>query len=279
MQIPMRRNPRKWPALVALATAILILASLTLSACAGDKSAATPTPTRTPRPTFTPVKVATVSLEFRTAAPAAIVPSPTPAAATPAGPAVTPVPPTTAPSPTLAAATAAPAALPRPTAIPTAAVPATAAPKPPAQPKAPPAPPPAADPCAGIGGDGCKWRVTGGPSFGANGGQEIKLQLLFIHSGIDGGQPQGSYFVVLQKDGQNLKVPDSVRSIMGAASQGSLGKFNYEYAIGLDRLPGNSVAGNYTLWVLDGNGERDSRNITFSVPANQGQIWIQFDQS
>ena len=158
-------------------------------------------------------------------------------------------------------------------------MPATAAPKPPPQPTAPPAPPPAADPCASIGGDGCKWRVTGGPSFGANGGSEIKLQLLFIHSGIDGGQPQGSYFVVLEKDGQNLKVPDSVRSITGAASSGSLGKFNYEYAIGLDRLPGNNVAGNYTLWVLDGNGERDSRNITFSVPAGQGQIWIQFDQS
>jgi len=135
------------------------------------------------------------------------------------------------------------------------------------------------DECANIGGDGCKWRVTGGPTFGANGGQEIKLQLLFIHSGIDGGQPQGSYFVVLEKDGQNLKVPDSLRSIPGATSQGSLGKFNYEYAIGLDRLPGNTVAGNYKLWVLDGNGERDSRNVTFSVPANQGQIWIQFDQS
>ena len=284
MQIPMRRNPRKWPALVAVATAILILVSLTLSACASGKSAATPTPTRTRRPTFTPVKVATVSLEFRTAAPATVVPSPMPpapaaAAATPAGSAPTPLPPTAAPSPTLAPPTAAPTALPRPTAIPPAAVPATAAPKPPAQPTAPPAPPPAADPCASIGGDGCKWRVTGGPSFGTNGGSEIKLQLLFIHSGIDGGQPQGSYFVVLEKDGQNLKVPDSVRSITGAASSGSLGKFNYEYAIGLDRLPGNNVAGNYTLWVLDGNGERDSRNITFSVPANQGQIWIQFDQS
>jgi hypothetical protein len=278
MQIPMRRNPRRWLALAAVTATMLMLISLTLSACAGGKSAATLTPTRTRRPTFTPVKVATVSLEFRTVAPATVVPSPTPAAAavaaTPVVQAPTPVPPTAAPSPTSAPPTAAATALPRPTAVP-----ATAAPKPPAQPTAPPAPPPAADPCASIGGDGCKWRVTGGPSFGANGGSEIKLQLLFIHSGIDGGQPQGSYFVVLEKDGQNLKVPDSVRSITGAASQGSLGKFNYEYAIGLNRLPGNNVAGNYTLWVLDGNGERDSRNITFSVPANQGQIWIQFDQS
>ena len=279
MQIPMRRNPRRWPALVAFATTSLILVALTLSACASSKPTPAPTPTRTRRPTFTPVKVATVSLEFRTAAPATVAPSPTPAAAaavaaTPVVPAPTAVPPTVAPSPTSAPPTAAPTAPPRPTAVP-----ATAAPKPPPQPTAPPAPPPAADPCASIGGDGCKWRVTGGPSFGANGGSEIKLQLLFIHSGIDGGQPQGSYFVVLEKDGQNLKVPDSLRSITGSASSGSLGKFNYEYAIGLDRLPGNNVAGNYTLWVLDGNGERDSRNITFSVPANQGQIWIQFDQS
>jgi hypothetical protein len=135
-----------------------------------------------------------------------------------------------------------------------------------------------ADECAGIGGDGCKWRVTGGPAFGPNNGQEIKLQLLFIHSGIEGGQPQSSYFVVLEKDGQNLRVPDAVRS-GPATSDGSLGKFNYEYAIGLDRLPGNNVAGSYKLWVLDGNGERDSRSITFTVPAGQGQIWIRFDQA
>ncbi|MCU0502240.1 MAG: hypothetical protein MUC51_10830 [Anaerolineae bacterium] len=273
MQTSQRRRSGSGLLSLPLLIIVPLLALLILGACAGDRSAATPTPTRTRRPTFTPVKVATVSLEFRTAAPATVAPSATPIAATPTSPAPTPLPPTAAPSPTLAPPTAAPTAPPRPTAVP-----ATAAPKPP-QPTAPPAPPPAADPCAGIGGDGCKWRVTGGPSFGANGGSEVKLQLLFIHSGIDGGQPQGSYFVVLEKDGQNLKVPDSVRSITGAASSGSLGKFNYEYAIGLDRLPGNNVAGNYTLWVLDGNGERDSRNVTFSVPAGQGQIWIQFDQS
>ena len=46
----------------------------------------------------------------------------------------------------------------------------------------------------------------------------------------------------------------------------------------MDKLPGNTVAGNYTLWVLDGNGERDSRNVPFSVPGNSGLIWIKFDQ-
>jgi hypothetical protein len=70
-----------------------------------------------------------------------------------------------------------------------------------------------------------------------------------------------------------------VRSVARAASQGALGRYNYEYTLGLDKLPGATVAGGYTLWVLDGNGERDSRNITFSVPANQGLLWIQFDQN
>ncbi len=248
-----------------------ILAFLLLGACAGAKSAATPTPTRTRRPTFTPVRATAtdaLSLAFSTAT-AAPLPTQVPATATTPPPA-----PTAAPSATPAPPTAAPTATPRPTARPP-----TAAPPPPAATAAPPAPPPAADPCANIGGDGCKWHVTGGPAFAANGGSELKLQLLFIHSGINGGQPQGDYFIVLEKDGQNLRIPDSRRSIPGATSQGPLGKFNYEYAVGLDRLPGNTVVGNYTLWVLDGTGERDSRNVSFTVPANQGQLWIQFDQS
>jgi hypothetical protein len=84
---------------------------------------------------------------------------------------------------------------------------------------------------------------------------------------------------VLEKDGQKLPVLDSVRSVAGASSAGSLGVYNYEFTLGVDKLPGNSVAGSYVLWVLDGNGERDSRNITFSVPTNQGLLWIQFDQA
>jgi hypothetical protein len=105
----------------------------------------------------------------------------------------------------------------------------------------------------------------------------LKLQLAFIHSGIDGGQPQGSYFVVLEKDGVKLPIPDSVRSVLNA-SQGAMGRYNYEYALGPDKLPGNTVAGSYRLWVLDGNGERDSRDVNFSIGGNQGLLWIQFDQ-
>jgi hypothetical protein len=143
----------------------------------------------------------------------------------------------------------------------------------------PAAPPPAAaDPCASIGGDGCKFRVTGGPSFAGNGGGELKLQLFFMHSGVDGGQPQGSYFIALEKDGQRVPVSDSVRSIALSANQNQFGRYNYEYKVPLSQIPGNNVAGNYRGWVLDGNGERDSRDFNFSVPDGQGDVWIQFDQ-
>jgi SH3-like domain-containing protein len=142
-----------------------------------------------------------------------------------------------------------------------------------------PAPPPAGDDCAGIGGDGCKFKLRGGPTFANNGGNELKFQIAFVHSGVEGGQPQGSYFVWVEKDGQKLPVSDSVRSISLQAQQGPQGKYNYEYKIGRDQLPGGSVAGTYRIWVLDGNGERDSQTFTFTVPEGQGEVWILFDQA
>lgn len=171
-----------------------------------------------------------------------------------------------------------------PTAAPVAVAPAPAAPAPaPAEPTAAPAAPapaapPADDPCAGIGGDGCKFKLRAGPSFAPNG--ELKLTLGFIHSGIDGGQPQGSYFVVVLKNGENLGVSDSVRSFDPSVEQrqGPNGNYNYEYKIGIDRL-GGSVAGNYSIWVLDGNGERDSQTSNFTVPDGQGEVWMVFDQA
>ena len=247
------------PILMGLLAAA-ILAALALGGCAAGQSAPTPTPTKTQMPTFTPAPPTATATEI----PPTATPVPTATEAPTLAPTETPEPPTPEPShPVPPTATRRPAA-------------AKPAPKP-AQPTSPPPPPAAADPCANIGGDGCKFRVTGGPSFGENGGQELKLQFAFIHSG-EGGQMQGQYFVVLEKDGQKLPVGDNVRSVTGSPSQGSLGKYNYEYTLGLDKLPGNTVAGNYTVWVLDGNGERDSRNATFSVPGNSGLIWIQFDQ-
>ncbi|HMN27832.1 MAG TPA: SH3 domain-containing protein, partial [Caldilineaceae bacterium] len=150
----------------------------------------------------------------------------------------------------------------------------TATPEPAA---AAPAPPPAADPCAGIGGDGCKFHVSGGPKYAPNGGSELKLQLMFKHSG-DGNRPQGSYFVAMFKDGQKLPISDGTRSQVDVRQQGPQGEYNYEYKVGLGDLPGNTVAGNYTIYVLDGNGERDSQDFTLSVPDGQGEIWIEFDQ-
>jgi SH3-like domain-containing protein len=173
----------------------------------------------------------------------------------------------------LAPVVAAPPA-PEPVAVATAA---PAAPAAPAPTEAPAAPAPAADACAGIGGDGCKFKLRNGPKFGP-GSNELKMQFAFIHSGIDGGQAQGSYFVWIEKDGVKLPVSDSVRSVTGGLNQGTLGRYNYEYKLGLSSLPGNNVAGNYVIWVLDGNGERDSQTFSFSVPDGQGELWIEFDQ-
>lgn len=140
------------------------------------------------------------------------------------------------------------------------------------------APPPASDPCASIGGDGCKFKLRDGPKFAPNGGSEIKLQLIFVHSGVEGGQPQGSYFIAMFKDGAKLPISDSVRSIAKSSNQGTLGPYNYEYKISLDSIPGNTVAGNYVMYVLDGNGERDSSDISFTIPDGQGEVWIKWDQ-
>jgi SH3-like domain-containing protein len=158
----------------------------------------------------------------------------------------------------------------------------TAAPQPQAQPTpapAPqePAPPAAGDPCANIGGDGCKFKVRNGPKFNANGGNELKLQFMFMHSG-DGGRPQGSYFVAMFKDGQKLPISDAVRSQIDVRQPSPLGEYNYEYKVNTSSIPGNNVAGTYVLHVLDGNGERDSRDITINVPEGQGEIWLEFDQ-
>lgn len=240
---------------------LLAFALLLLSGCAANTPAPTVTPTKTQMPTFTPAPPTATATEVPPTATETPLPTPTeaptstptePPTATPEPPSPTPVPPTATPRPVVRA-------------------PAPAATQPPAPPAAP-------DPCANIGGDGCKWRVTGGPGTADNGGSELKLQFLFIHSGVEGGQPQGSYFVVLEKDGARLPIPDSVRSVPLVASQGMLGRYNYEFTLGLDKLPGNAVAGSYRLWVLDGNGERDSQDVTFGIPANQGLLWIQFDQ-
>ncbi len=156
---------------------------------------------------------------------------------------------------------------------------------PPAEPEPAPeepaaAPPPATDPDLGAcgGDDGCKFRVAGGPAFGGNGGLDLKMQLAFVHSGR-GDEAQGSYFVVVKKDGVKLPVSDSVRSIAKSKQSGQLGEYNYEFAVGTGDLPGNTVQGSYRIWVLDGNGERDSEPFDFSIDNGEnGLLWMKFDQ-
>ena len=160
------------------------------------------------------------------------------------------------------------------------AAPPTAVPAPvqPTNTPVPAAPPPSADPCASIGGDGCKFKVTGGPSFADNGGGELRLQLFFIHSGVDGGQPQASYRVILFKNGVELPTKACAASVTGNPNSGRLGSFNHDCKLSLDKLPDGNVAGNYSGYVIDGNHERDSRDFSFSVPGGQGEVWIRFDQ-
>ena len=136
------------------------------------------------------------------------------------------------------------------------------------------------DHCAGIGGDGCKfWLRNVDPAD--NGGHELKLQIGFVHGG-EGDQVQiyGGYFVELQKDGVQVHGFDhntrGGTSIVGGP-QGR--KYNYSKAVSASQLPGGRVSGNYTVWVKDGNGERDSQNHTFTLHGNQGHVWLIFDQN
>lgn len=246
---------------------------LALSACGGGKPEPSPTPTKTQRPTFTPTSAA-IAMATQTADAAA-----TEKALATSTPTATPVP-TDTPTPTATPVATDTPVPPTPTPVPPTPTPApvqpTATPRP-AAPTNTPAPV-AADPCASIGGDGCKFKVRGGPAFTPNGGTELKLTLGFIHSGRN-NEAQGSYFVWLEKDGiGKLPVSDSVRSTTGGKQTGPSGSYNYEYKLNLDVL-GGSVAGCYTIWVLDGNGERDSQNSRFCVPEGQGQVWIEFDQA
>ncbi|QLQ05529.1 MAG: hypothetical protein HZY76_05135 [Anaerolineae bacterium] len=103
--------------------------------------------------------------------------------------------------------------------------------------------------------------------------------MLFIHSGVDGGQPQGDYRVRLTKDGQAVAGPDNVLSQALVASSGPAGKYNWEFALPAGQLPGGTVNGNYTMYVLDGNRDRDSRDVSFTIGDNQGFVWARWDQN
>jgi hypothetical protein len=162
--------------------------------------------------------------------------------------------------------------------IPATPVPPTATPVPTQAPTPVPAPV-NVDHCAGIGGDGCKfWLRDVDPAD--NGGGELKLLIGFVHGWRnDEVQVHGGYFVELQKDG--VQVHGFDHNTRGGTNiiAGPKGKvYNYDKAVPVSQLPGGSVAGNYTIWVKDGNGERDSQNHTFTLSGNQGLVWLIFDQ-
>lgn len=159
--------------------------------------------------------------------------------------------------------------------IPATPVPPTATPVPPTA-----TPVPAqVDHCAGIGGDGCKfWLRDTNPAD--NGGGELKLLIGFVHGWRnDEVQIHGGYFVELQKDG--VQVAGFDHNTRGGKSiiEGPKGRvYNYDKSVSASQLPGGKVAGNYTIWVKDGSGERDSQNYNFTLHGNQGLVWLVFDQ-
>ena len=161
--------------------------------------------------------------------------------------------------------------------IPATPVPPTATPVPTQAPTPVPAPV-NVDHCAGIGGDGCKFWLR--DIDRADHGGELKLLIGFVHGWRnDEVQVHGGYFVELQKDG--VQVHGFDHNTRGGTNiiAGPKGKvYNYDKAVPVSQLPGGSVAGTYTIWVKDGNGERDSQNHTFTLSGNQGLVWLVFDQ-
>ena len=144
-----------------------------------------------------------------------------------------------------------------------------------------PVPQPVTDPCAGIGGDGCKFRLRN-TDLRNNGGGELKLFIGFVHEGR-GDEIQGiggSYYVELHKDGVHVSAVNNSTRGGNSTHQGPQGnKYNYLKAVPLSQVPGGNVAGNYTIFVRDGNGERDSQNYYFSVSGGNGEVWLIFAQN
>ncbi len=155
-----------------------------------------------------------------------------------------------------------------PTPIPPTPVPQAAAPSP-------------SDPCAGIGGDGCKFRLRN-TDLRHNSGSELKLFVGFVHEGR-GDEVQGiggSYYVELHKDGVHVSAVDHTTRGQNHTHHGPQGnKYNYLKAVPLSQVPGGNVDGNYRVFVKDGNGERDSHDFSFTVTGGHGEVWLIFAQN
>ena len=142
----------------------------------------------------------------------------------------------------------------------------------------PPAAPSPADPCANIH---CFFWLRN-QDFTNNGGGELKLNIGFVHQGR-GDEIQGaggSYFVELHKDGVLVSAVDHTTRGLNNTHNGPQGnKYNYLKAVPLNQVPGGNVAGNYTIFVKNGIGERVSQTYAFTVSAGNGEIWLIFAQN
>ena len=135
-----------------------------------------------------------------------------------------------------------------------------------------------ADPCANIH---CFFWLRN-QDFTHNGGGELKLNIGFVHQGRD-DEIQGlggSYFVELHKDGVLVSAVDHSTRGQNNTNNGPQGnKYNYQKAVPLNQVPGANVAGTYTVFVRDGNGNRVSQDYTFTVSAGNGEVWLIFAQN
>ena len=158
-------------------------------------------------------------------------------------------------------------------------IPNTPVPPPPAPTATPvPAAQAPADPCANIH---CFFWLRN-QDFRGNGGSELKLYIGFVHEGR-GDEIQGiggSYFVELHKDGVLVSAVDDTTRGQNNTHNGPQGnKYNYLKAVPSSQVPGGNVAGNYTVFVRDGNRNRVSQDYTFTVSAGNGEIWLIFAQN
>jgi hypothetical protein len=142
---------------------------------------------------------------------------------------------------------------------------------PPPPPTATPAPPtatpePAGPPDPGCGN--CTFRKDGGPEFFPDSNNHVKIYVRVWH--ISRQEPQFQQRVHIERNGQDL----SSDKLTGPGFSNTQNNRPYNYDID---FPGDP-SGTYTMWVVDGNGNRDSANVTFTVPAGQHEVWVSFGQ-
>lgn len=137
----------------------------------------------------------------------------------------------------------------------------------PAQPTAPP------DPGCGT----CQFTLDGSPEFFPDSNDHLKLYMRVWHRSRN--EAQGDYVLHIERNGQDLTRSDLKSQIGGFQNTwpfegGRQRKHNYSLEI-----PGDPT-GTYTIWLINGNGDRATKNYQFTVPANstEREVWISFGQ-